>query len=86
MEIKGISNNQYFSKEVNKPKVEQENQNPAKDKLEISEEAKLLQSKKVEDANLDAIREKIANKFYDTSEVLNKVAEKILEELKNPLK
>ncbi len=86
MEIKGISNNQYFSQEVNKPKVEQENQNPAKDKLEISEEAKLLQSKKVEDPNLDAIREKIANKFYDTPEVLNKVAEKILEEIKNPIK
>ncbi|QQS35436.1 MAG: hypothetical protein IPM56_14460 [Ignavibacteriales bacterium] len=86
MEIKGISNNQYFSKEVNKPKVEQENQNPQKDKLEISREAKLLQSNSAETKDLDAIREKIDSKFYNSDEVLNKVAEKILEELKNPLK
>jgi negative regulator of flagellin synthesis FlgM len=86
VEIKGISNGQYFSKEVNKPKSEQENEKSPKDKLEISEEAKVLQSNPTEAKNLESIREKIANKFYDSDEVLNKVADKLLEDLKKPVK
>jgi negative regulator of flagellin synthesis FlgM len=86
VEIKGISNSQYFSKEVNKPKSDQENEKSPKDKLEISEEAKVLQSNPAEIKNFEAIKEKIANKFYDSDEVLNKVADKILEDLKKPVK
>jgi anti-sigma28 factor (negative regulator of flagellin synthesis) len=86
VEIKGISNGQHFSKEISKPKVEQENENPRKDKLEISNEAKLLQTNSAESKKLELIREKIANKFYDSDEVLGKVADKILEDIKNPVK
>lgn len=86
MEIKGVSNGQSFSKEIGKPKVGQESDSPRKDKLEISEEAKLLQNNPVESKKLEIIRERIANKFYDSDEVLNIVADKILQDIKSPAK
>lgn len=80
MEIKGIipktiivdesKNNKSVKKEVQK-----------KDSLEISKEAKELQQKSEQIKDLSAIREKIKSGFYNTDEVLSKVADRILKEL-----
>lgn len=80
MEIKGIipktiivdesKNNKSVKKEVQK-----------KDSLEISKEAKELQQKSEQIRDLSAIREKIKSGFYNTDEVLSKVADRILKEL-----
>ncbi|MFN3873190.1 MAG: hypothetical protein ACK4R9_09335 [Ignavibacterium sp.] len=80
MEIKGITpktiivdeskNNKSVKKEVQK-----------KDSLEISKEAKELQQKSEQIRDLSAIREKIKSGFYNSDEVLSKVADRILKEL-----
>lgn len=80
MEIKGITpktiivdeskNNKSVKKEVQK-----------KDSLEISKEAKELHQKSEQINDLAAIREKIKTGFYNSDEVLNKVAERILKDL-----
>jgi negative regulator of flagellin synthesis FlgM len=80
MEIKGITpkpiivdetkNNKSVKKEVQK-----------KDSLEISKEAKELQQKSEQVKDLSAIKERIKTGFYNTDEVLNKVADRILKEL-----
>lgn len=81
MKITGVNNSVNVNNSV--PKSEQvkpEKQNVIKDKLEISDKAKELQSNKVKDP--EVIKQRIADKFYDTDEVLNKVAGKILKEIK----
>lgn len=80
MEIKGITpkpiivdetkNNKSVKKEVQK-----------KDSLEISKEAKELQLKSEQVKDLSLIKERIKSGFYNTDEVLNKVADRILKEL-----
>ena len=52
------------------------------DKLEISEKAKLLNDGKVANKDLEAIRAKIESGFYNSDEVLSKVADAILKEIK----
>jgi hypothetical protein len=83
MDIKKVSGNQYFSNEIlkNKEKVSKDvPANQQQDKLEISKEAKVM-NEKVETSKLDIIKQKVAQKFYNSDEVLNKVSEKILNEL-----
>ncbi|AFH50265.1 Hypothetical protein IALB_2562 [Ignavibacterium album JCM 16511] len=80
MEIKGITpktiivdeskNNKSVKKEVQK-----------KDSLEISKEAKELHQKSEKVNDLSVIREKIKSGFYNSDEILNKVADRILKEL-----
>lgn len=80
MEIKGITpktiivdeskNNKSVKKEVQK-----------KDSLEISKEAKELQQKSEQIKDFTSIREKIKSGFYNSDEVLNKVAEQLLKEI-----
>jgi anti-sigma28 factor (negative regulator of flagellin synthesis) len=52
------------------------------DKLQISEQAKLLNEGKVSPKDLEAIRAKIDQGFYNSDEVLSKVADAILKEIK----
>lgn len=52
------------------------------DKLEISEQAKILNEGKVSPKDLEAIRAKIDQGFYNSEEVLSKVADAILKEIK----
>lgn len=82
MEIKGVSNNSFF---VNSPKSKKGE--PAatvqKDKIEISTEAR----EKVVGGDLDQdrvneLREKVSSGFYNSEAVLNKVAEKLIVDLK----
>uniref|UniRef100_A0A7V2ZI53 Flagellar biosynthesis anti-sigma factor FlgM n=1 Tax=Ignavibacterium album TaxID=591197 RepID=A0A7V2ZI53_9BACT len=82
MEIKGITpktiivdeskNNKSLKKEVHK-----------KDSLEISKEAKELQQKSEQVKDLSSIKEKIKSGFYNSEEVLSKVADRILKDLNN---
>ena len=61
-------------------KVE-ENPQGKKDKLELSHEARALQSKKIEPKDLDAIRNRIDSGFYNKPEVIDKVANSLLKEI-----
>ncbi len=82
MEIKPLSNNNFFNKDVvqtKKGKDVEENIKP-KDRLELSSEAKQINDDQLDLKKLDAIKQKIANKFYDSDEVIGKVADAILKE------
>jgi len=82
VQVNGVGNNinrlheQYKQNSKNK-EVKQKN---TTDKIEISEEAKLLQAKNVDAQEISKVRDKIDNGFYNSDEVLNKVADKILKE------
>jgi anti-sigma28 factor (negative regulator of flagellin synthesis) len=82
VEIKGISNGPLFvtKSKNNKPEVAQ-NQD-AKDKIEISSEARDMAKVELSSARLEEIRERINSKFYDSDEVQNKIADKVLAEIK----
>jgi hypothetical protein len=81
MEIKGVGSNFFVPKEVANPKVKNSEITGPKDKVEISEMAKQMQTEKIEIKNENLIRERIANKFYDSDEVINHVAGAILKEI-----
>ncbi len=85
MNIKPLSNNPYFSRDISgktSDSKEQVNVNPKiKDKLELSDEAKKIQTSAANGKNLEEIKAKVANKFYDSEKVLNTVADKIMKEL-----
>ena len=85
MNINPLSNNNnYFSKDLTGSTSESKgkSENPkVQDKLELSEEAKKIQSSKTNGKDLNAIKAKIASNFYNSNEVLNKVADKILKAL-----
>jgi hypothetical protein len=83
MDIKKVSGNQYFSNEILKnieKAVKDAPTGTKQDKLQISKEAKVM-NEKVEASKLDVIKQKLAQKFYDSDEVLSKVSDKILNEL-----
>lgn len=80
MEIKGITSKSIIVEEnKNNKSVKKEIQK--KDSLEISREAKELQQKSEQVKDLSLVRERIKSGFYNSEEVLNKVAEKILKDL-----
>lgn len=81
MEIRGILNKIIVPDEKNQNKVSSKKENPRGDVFEISKEAKELIQKNKE-VRLEEIREKIANNFYNSEEVINKVAEQILKEIR----
>lgn len=84
MQIKPVNNSPYYTREVpgknSDPKESGENK--IKDKLELSEEAKNIQKTQGDNTNMDTIKERIKNKFYDSQDVVNKVADNILKEIK----
>ncbi|MGE5363035.1 MAG: hypothetical protein ACM3SM_02810 [Bacteroidota bacterium] len=81
MEIQGISNSNYIPAHETKnvQEIPKENIESSKksDKLEISNEARILQSNESQ-KDLAAIQEKIQNNFYNSDEVINKTASAIL--------
>lgn len=79
MEIKGITPKQIIVDETKNKSVKKEVQK--KDSLEISKEAKELQLKSEQVKDFSLIKERIKSGFYNTDEVLNKVADRILKEL-----
>ncbi len=81
MKVTGVNNNINLNNSVPKSEqVQPEKKAVIKDKLEISDKAKELQSNKVKDP--EVIKQRIADKFYDSDEVLNKVASKVLKDIK----
>jgi len=87
MDIKSVSNsnNVYLPKDLpQKGKDQKEGQEiKIQDKLELSEEAKNIQnSTSTQQSRLDQISERIKNNFYNSDEVVNKVADKIYQEIK----
>lgn len=83
MEIKGIGNNSFSNNPSDIRKVdskEKENKSQ-KDKIEISEEARVLARADLSSQRLEEIRQKMQNNFYNSEQVLKKVAEEILKEL-----
>jgi len=82
MEIKPISNNVNLNSNSPVKKQEESKSEPAaKDRLEISVEAKIFDTASKKVKNLEEIRQKIETKYYNSDEVIQKVAEKILKEI-----
>ncbi|MEW6701490.1 MAG: flagellar biosynthesis anti-sigma factor FlgM [Bacteroidota bacterium] len=83
MEIKGFSNNQYFVNQTKNKAAENVRQQDAKekDKIEISAEARNLAKTDFSSKRAEEIRQKISSGFYESEEVLNKVADKILRDI-----
>jgi len=84
MEIKPISggiNNLVKNNVVKKQEEQQEQETSSRDRLEISEEAKSISYASIKDKNVSEIRKKVDSGFYNSDEVINKVADKILKEL-----
>lgn len=85
MEIKGVSNNNPFTQKPNQVRgSESKNSEEVKDKdkIEISSVARDLAKSELGSKRLEEIKQKIENKFYDSEEVIYKIAESILKELK----
>jgi len=84
VDIKGISNNSTFTHDPNQLKKASVKQPEPKetDKIEISSTARELAKNEAASKKLEEIKQKINSKFYDSDEVINKVAEAILKELK----
>jgi anti-sigma28 factor (negative regulator of flagellin synthesis) len=80
MKVNGISNTKVF---INEQVAQKKSQNNSaieiKDKIEISKAAK-ERFQEVSKSKIERIKANIANKVYDSDEVLNKVAENILKE------
>lgn len=83
MNIKGINNKFPYSQDYNNPKVDKTGKKQPKDKLEISAEAKALSDSTKNDEKLKVIEERVESKFYDSDDVIQKVADKILKVLKS---
>lgn len=76
MKINPINNKLFYTNNFSKAKAVDEKK-PI-DKIEISSEAKILQKKSLD--NIEQIKQKIANGFYNSDEVISKVADEILKE------
>jgi hypothetical protein len=84
MDIKGINNQFQFSKDIKNNKLDKDDKKAAKDKLELSEQAKVLSKTQNDEAKkLDEISEKIEAKYYDSDDVINDVAKKLLKDIKS---
>ena len=87
MDIKSVSNSNsvYLPKDLpQKGKDSKEGQEiKIQDKLELSEEAKNIQnSSGAQQSRLEKISGRINSNFYNSNEVINKVADKIYQEIK----
>ena len=80
MEIRGITTKVYQADDKVKSQTNKSQEPVKKDKIEISDEAKALQSDST-DKKLSEIKEKIESGFYNSEKVLSKVAESILKEI-----
>ncbi len=83
MDIKSVSNNVYLNQEYESKKTS-DSSSPAKkvDSFELSNEAKKLSNKKMDPQKLAEIQQKINDKFYDSDEAIEKISNKIYNEIK----
>lgn len=82
MEVKIISNKELLANQVNLKEPGSIKEPGKTDLLEISREGKELAKLKLDNQRLQLIKSRIESNFYNTDEVLSKVAEKIYTELK----
>lgn len=83
MEVNKIGNigNPYKGGYDQKSVNDSQTDSKPSDKLEISSEARNLQSKNVSAKDFAAIKEKIDTNFYNTDKVISKVADEILKSM-----
>ena len=80
MEINKINSGYQLPKDNNtKGGKKVDNKSEVRDKLEISDQAKVNHNNDVEKTNL--VKERIEKKFYDSDEVISVVADKVLKEI-----
>ncbi|PKL82205.1 MAG: hypothetical protein CVV24_11295 [Ignavibacteriae bacterium HGW-Ignavibacteriae-3] len=82
MEIKGVTNSPLFVNKTKNSKPEAAQNQDAKDKIEISSEARDMAKVDLSPARLEELRNRVDSNFYDSDEVQNKVADKVLAEIK----
>jgi anti-sigma28 factor (negative regulator of flagellin synthesis) len=83
LQIKGI-NNSVFSQTPSKvDKPGSTSSSSKKDRIEISSQARDISKSDLGSQRLEEIKQKLNSKFYDTEDVLSKVADAILKELDN---
>lgn len=89
MKIDSSNSNPFYLKDLEKAMIapsgttskEPEGQARTADRIEISPEAKMLQSNNVSAKDLEQIKEKINSNFYNSEAVLSKVAESIIKDI-----
>ena len=84
MNIKPISNNySYNNKELEGKKgKESGKESKIEDKMEISEQAKVMNKENLQSKKLAVIKDRINSNFYNSDEVAKKVAQEIYKDLK----
>ena len=85
MQINPLGNQAYFPKDSTSPKPKESPESTeakSKDKLELSAEAKNIQSSQSSDPKIEAVKAKIQSNFYNSDHVISKVADKIIKDLK----
>ncbi len=81
MEIKGISNNSFSADTPKNIKIDSTSASEQKDKIVISTEARDLAKTEFSTNKIAELREKVSAGFYDSDEVLQKVVDKILNDI-----
>jgi hypothetical protein len=84
MNIKPVSNNySYNNRELEGKKgKESGNESKIEDKIEISEQAKVMNKENLQSKKLAVIKDRINNNFYNSDEVAKKVAQEVYKDLK----
>ncbi len=80
MNIKGVGNNLNRYTELYKKQEEATSRQAQKktDKLDLSDAAKKLKAEGVESKEMTEVKMKVESGYYNTDEVINKVADEIL--------
>lgn len=84
VKINGINGGAYFNPDLNNNNVKRntpDNENVQKDKIEISSKAKELNKIYSVDKDLSKIKERIDSKYYDSDQVISKVADLVLKDI-----
>ncbi|MFZ0456119.1 MAG: hypothetical protein WAM24_20390 [Ignavibacteriaceae bacterium] len=85
MNIKPISNNDYSYNNrglEGKKGKETASESKIEDKVEISEQAKVMNKENLQSKKLALIKDRINNNFYNSDEVAKKVAQELYKDLK----
>jgi negative regulator of flagellin synthesis FlgM len=78
MELKPISGGQIRTESVSSSKSSGKSKSSSSDKIEISAEAKKMSVGSVEGKDMNAINQRISSGFYNSEEVITKLATAIL--------
>ncbi len=78
MQLKPVSNSQIRTESVSGSKSSAKSKSSSTDKIEISAEAKKMSVNQVESKDYAVINQRIKDNFYNSEEVINKVATAII--------